>query len=113
MEVLQPANSAEQRLPGVVSLVARRDRVAHLDVCGQADVARGVAMTADTIFRIYSMTKPLTSVAMMMLYEEGRFQLDDPIARFLPRFANMRVYAGGTRGKIDSVPAERAITSTT
>jgi len=98
------------KLPGAITLVARRGRVAHLHVCGQADVARGVPMAADTIFRIYSMTKPLTTTAMMMLYEEGRFQLDDPIRRFLPCFADMRVYAGGSRGKIDSVPAERDIT---
>ena len=98
------------KLPGAITLVARRDRVAHLHVGGQADVARGVPLAADTIFRIYSMTKPLTTTAMMMLYEEGRFQLDDPIHRFLPCFADMRVYAGGSRGKIDSVPAERDIT---
>ena len=55
------------------------------------------------------MTKPLTSVAAMMLYEEGRFQLDDPISKFIPAFANPRVYAGGSRGKIDSTPAEREI----
>ena len=67
-------------------------------------------MRPDTIFRIYSMTKPLTSTAIMMLYEEGRFQLDDPISKFIPAFANPRVYAGGSRGKIDSVPAEREIT---
>ena len=100
---------SDGKLPGVVTLVARRDRVAHLHVCGKADLARGTPLTADTIFRIYSMTKPLTSVAAMMLYEEGRFQLDDPISRFLPGFAHARVYAGGSRGKVDSVPAERDI----
>ena len=100
----------EGRLPGVVTLVARRGEVAHLHVCGQADIARGVRLAADSIFRIYSMTKPLTTAAAMMLYEEGRFQLDDPIARFLPGFADMRVYTGGSRGKIESVPAGRDIT---
>src|SRR5882672_5438415 len=59
--------------------------------------------------RLDRMTKPLTSTAIMMLYEEGRFQLDDPISKFIPAFANPRVYAGGSRGKIDSVPAEREI----
>ena len=98
------------KLPGVLTLVARRGRVAHLHVCGKADVERATPLAADTIFRFYSMTKPLTTTAMMMLYEEGRFQLDDPIARFLPCFADMRVYAGGSRGKVDSVPAERDIT---
>jgi CubicO group peptidase (beta-lactamase class C family) len=98
------------RLPGVLTLIARRDRVAHFHLCGQADLARGTALAPDTIFRIYSMTKPLTTTAAMMLYEEGRFQLDDPIARFLPAFADMRVYAGGSRGKIETRPAERQIT---
>ncbi len=72
-----------------------------------ADRDRGVAMAPDTVVRLYSMTKPLTSVALMMLYEEGRFQLDDPIAAMLPDFAEMVVWAGPDR---PSVPAERAIT---
>jgi CubicO group peptidase (beta-lactamase class C family) len=98
------------KLPGVITLIARQDQVAHLHVCGQADIARGVKLAADTIFRIYSMTKPLATVAAMMLYEEGRFQLDDPIARSLPCFADMRVYTGGSRGKFETVPAARGIT---
>ena len=98
------------KLAGIVTVVLRRGKVAHFHTCGLADIARGKPMTPDTIFRFYSMTKPLTSVAIMMLYEEGRFQLDDPITRFLPCFANMRVYAGGARGKMETVPAERDIT---
>jgi len=100
----------EGKLAGLSTLVARRGRVVHNVCCGLADQARGTAMAPDTIVRIYSMTKPLTSTAIMMLYEEGRFQLDDPITRFLPCFSNMRVFAGGTRGKIETVPAERDIT---
>ncbi len=100
----------EGKLAGVSTLVARRGRVVHHAWCGKADLARGTPMAADTIVRIYSMTKPLTSVAIMMLYEEGRFQLDDPITRFLPCFSNMRVFAGGARGKIETVPAVRDIT---
>ena len=99
-----------RRAPGIVTLVSRRGRTAFLDVAGQADVVRGKPMAADTIFRIYSMTKPLTSVAIMMLYEEARFQLDDPISRFIPAFANPRVYVGGSRGKMETVPAAREIT---
>ena len=98
------------RLAGVTTMVARRGRVVHLHSCGMADRAAGRAMAADTIVRIYSMTKPLTSVALMMLYEQGLFQLDDPITRFLPYFANMRVASGGQSGKIDTVPAARDIT---
>jgi CubicO group peptidase (beta-lactamase class C family) len=98
------------RLAGMVTVVMRRGQVAFAETAGKADLARNKPMRPDTIFRIYSMTKPLTSTAIMMLYEEGRFQLDDPISKFIPAFRNPRVYAGGSRGKIDSVPAEREIT---
>ena len=100
----------EGKLPGLTTMVARHGKVVHFDVCGMADVKREVRLAPDTIFRFYSMTKPLTSTAIMMLYEEGRFQLDDPIARFLPCFKDMRVYVGGMRGKLETVPAERDIT---
>ena len=72
------------KLPGMTTLVLRRGKLVHFNVCGMADVKREKRMAPDTIFRFYSMTKPLTSTAIMMLYEEGRFQLDDPIVRFLP-----------------------------
>ena len=98
------------RLPGVLTMVARRGHVVWLRTTGLADVERGMPVRPDTIFRIYSMTKPLTSVAIMMLYEQGLFQLDDPITRFLPCFADMRVFTGGSRTKWESVPAERDIT---
>ena len=101
---------ADGKLPGLSVTVTRRGRVAYTRSTGQSDLARGTPMAADTLVRIYSMTKPLTSVAIMMLYEEGRFQLDDPISRFLPYFANQRVFAGGNRGKMDTVPAARDIT---
>jgi CubicO group peptidase (beta-lactamase class C family) len=101
---------ADEKLAGVSTMVAGRGRVAQFLCHGKADLARGTAMAPDTIVRIYSMTKPLTSVAIMMLYEEGRFQLDDPITRFLPAFKDMRVFTGGNRGRYDSVPAIRDIT---
>ena len=93
------------RLAGMTVAVHRRGRTAYLASSGMADLARGVPMTAETVVRIYSMTKPLTSVAFMMLYEEGRFQLDDPIGAVLPCFAEMRVWTPG-----GEVPAERGIT---
>ena len=94
-----------------MTLVARRGRVVHFHACGQADLARGKPLTPETIVRIYSMTKPLTTVAAMMLYEEGRFQLDDPISRVPALVRRHRGSArGGSRGKIETVPAERAIT---
>src|SRR5216683_4169276 len=97
------------RLAGMVTVVMRRGELAFAETAGKADLERNRPMRPDSIFRIYSMTKPLTSTAIMMLYEEGRFQLDDPISKFIPGFANPRVYSGGSRGKIDSVPAEREI----
>jgi len=97
------------KLAGMVTCVMRKGQLAFAEVYGKADVARDKPMRPDTIFRIYSMTKPLTSTAIMMLYEEGRFQLDDPISKFIPAFANPRVYVGGSRGKMETVPAEREI----
>ena len=94
------------RLAGLTVAVHRRGRLAFLESAGLADRERGLPMDADTLVRIYSMTKPLTSVAIMMLYEEGRFQLDDPIAAVLPAFKDMTVWAGEGR----TVPADRPIT---
>jgi CubicO group peptidase (beta-lactamase class C family) len=98
------------KLAGLITMVARRGRLVHFNTCGMADIKREKRMAPDTIFRFYSMTKPLTSTAIMMLYEEGRFQLDDPITRYLPCFKDMRVAIGGMRGKLETVPAEREIT---
>jgi CubicO group peptidase (beta-lactamase class C family) len=98
------------KLAGLITMVARRGQLVHFNTCGMADIKRETRMAPDTIFRFYSMTKPLTSTAIMMLYEEGRFQLDDPITRYLPCFKDMRVAVGGMRGKLETVPAERDIT---
>jgi CubicO group peptidase (beta-lactamase class C family) len=101
---------ADNKLPGVLTVVARRGRAAYADCVGYRDVAAKAPVTEDTIFRIYSMTKPITSTAIMMLYEEGKFQLDDPISRYLPMFKDMRVYAGGGSEHYDTVPAKSPIT---
>ncbi|MGE5151446.1 MAG: serine hydrolase domain-containing protein [Rhodospirillaceae bacterium] len=98
------------KLPGLLVAVMRRGELAFAETYGKADVERNTPVRPDTIYRIYSMTKPLTSTAIMMLYEEGRFQLDDPISRFIPGFANQRVFMGGSRGKMELAPAERDIT---
>ena len=97
-------------LPGVLALVARRGQVASLACVGHRDLAAGRPVEADTIFRIYSMTKPIISVALMTLYEEGRFQLDDPVSRFLPELGGLRVWDDGTPLSFRTVPAERDIT---
>ncbi|MEO9139648.1 MAG: serine hydrolase domain-containing protein [Jatrophihabitans sp.] len=92
-------------LPGWSVLVSRRGRVAHVSHGGLRDVEAGTPVEADTIFRIYSMTKPVTSVAAMMLYEQGALELTDPISKWLPEFADMRVWAGGSDLKPMTVPA--------
>ena len=97
------------RVPGAVALVARRGRLGLFDSFGQRDAASGAPMARDTIFRIYSMTKPITSVAAMMLWEEGRFLLGDPVDKYLPDLAGLQV-AVARGGEIERVPAERAIT---
>ena len=86
----------EGQLPGWLIVVTRRGRVAHLSRCGHADVESGRPVEVDTLWRIFSMTKPVTSVAAMMLFEEGAFDLTDPIARWLPEFAQPRVYVKGS-----------------
>jgi CubicO group peptidase (beta-lactamase class C family) len=84
------------RLPGWLLLVARDGKVAHLATAGRRDVEAGLPVELDTIWRIYSMTKPITSVAAMSLYEEGAFELKDPVSRFIPSFADVRVYRQGS-----------------
>ncbi len=83
------------KLPGAVTMIARRGEVAHLSVLGSADVARGIALRENAIFRIYSMSKPLTSVAFMMLVEEGLVALDDPVAKFIPAWKDLGVFVAG------------------
>jgi CubicO group peptidase (beta-lactamase class C family) len=78
-------------IAGAVSLVARKGRLVHLQAQGVADLESKKPLTADAIFRLASMTKPVTSIAVMMLLEEGRFLLDDPVSRFLPEFKNAKV----------------------
>ena len=104
------ANVEAGKVAGLSVMLARGGRTAFFRSHGRADIARDTPFTPDTIARIYSMTKPLTSVAVMMLYEEGRFQLDDPITRFLPEFSDLRVLTGGNRVKFESEPARRPIT---
>ena len=84
------------RLPGYTVAVARYGRIAYLSTYGQRDVEANKPTTTDTIYRIYSMTKPITSIALMMLVEEGRLQITDPVANYIPSFANMRVFTGGS-----------------
>ena len=94
----------EGRLAGAVTLVARNGKVVHHEAVGRRDVERNVPMTTDTLFRIASMSKAVTSVAVMMLVEEGRIHLDDPVSRFLPAFAKTTVVVPPPVTVIDWVP---------
>ena len=82
----------EGKIPGSVTLVARRGEIAHLETQGLMDIEANKKMQEDTIFRIYSMSKPVTSCALMMLYEDGCFQLDDPVAKYIPGFKDLRLH---------------------
>ncbi|MGD9901905.1 MAG: serine hydrolase domain-containing protein [Vicinamibacterales bacterium] len=82
---------ADGRIAGAVAAVARRGSVGYLEAVGVQDLAAAAPMTPHTLFRIYSMAKPVTAVAVMMLHEEGRFRLDDPVAKYLPEFAAVQV----------------------
>ncbi|MCY4078544.1 MAG: serine hydrolase, partial [Acidobacteria bacterium] len=79
-------------IAGVVAAVARNGRLVYLEALGELDRERGLAMRDDALFRLYSMTRPITSLAAMILWEEDRFELDDPVARYLPEFADQRVF---------------------
>ena len=100
----------DKRIAGAVTLVARRGRVVWLKAQGMADRESGRPMRTDTIFRICSMTKPITSAAVMMLYEEGRFLLDDAVSTYLPEFAHPKVLVKPASGEPYSIPATREIT---
>jgi len=88
------------RFAGVVTMVARRGKVIEFEAAGKRDIAANLPMQKDSIFRIYSMTKPITGVAMMMLFEEGKWQLNDPVAKYIPEFADLKVYGTDASGNV-------------
>jgi CubicO group peptidase (beta-lactamase class C family) len=98
------------KIAGTLTLVARRGQVAYLEPQGHLEIERRRPVTADAVWRIYSMSKPITSVGLMMLYEEGRFQLDDPVHRFIPSWQNLRVFVGGNYPTFKTAPVERPMT---
>ncbi|MDQ5910826.1 MAG: hypothetical protein QG599_2923 [Pseudomonadota bacterium] len=97
------------RLPGWLILVSRGGQIVHLGACGYRDLEARAPITWDTRFRIYSMTKPVTAVAAMMLYEEGAFELKDPVSRFIPAFADTPVYRSGSALKPVTEPLREPI----
>ena len=98
------------RMPGVVVLLARKGKIVQADALGFQDKASGKPMKRDAIFRAYSMTKPLVSVLTMMLVEEGKLQLTDPVSKFFPAMANMKVLSNSADGNSERVAAAKPIT---
>lgn len=106
---------AKGHIAGAIGLIARRGKVGYFETYGFQDKESGVAMRKDTIFRMYSMTKPITGVAVMILYEEGRFSLSEPVSKYLPELGNMKVAVVETDPRTGkktryTVPAQREIT---
>ncbi|MEQ8858331.1 MAG: serine hydrolase domain-containing protein [Pseudomonadales bacterium] len=103
----------EGKLAGAVTLVARHGKIVYFDAVGKLDLESGAPMTRDALFRIYSMSKPITAVAAMMLYEEGRFQLSDPISKFLPELEDLEVLLpDGSREKARPITMQQLLTHT-
>lgn len=98
------------KLPGLITVVARNGRVVHFEAFGKMDVERDKPMRADTIFRMYSMTKPVTGAVVMTLVDAGKVSLDDPVAKYIPEFGEMEVLIEKEDGTTELVPAERPIT---
>lgn len=98
------------KLPGTLTLVARRGEIACVKASGLMDIERNKPVERDTIFRIYSMTKPVTSIALMQLYEQGRFLLDDPVHKYIPGWKNLRVYQSGLWPMFVTKPASTTMT---
>jgi CubicO group peptidase (beta-lactamase class C family) len=96
-------------IPGVTVLVARRGQIGWFDAIGRQSPSASAPMAHDTIFRIFSMTKPIVSVGIMMLLEDGHFLLNDPVAKFIPEFSETKVGVEN-HGKLELVPAQRPIT---
>lgn len=97
------------KIPCIASLVSRFGEIVHESYAGQTAFEGGQPIDEDTIFRIYSMTKPITSVALMMLYEEGLFRLDEPISKYIPEFAKTEVWDGGDRQSFKTRKPDRPI----
>jgi CubicO group peptidase (beta-lactamase class C family) len=99
-----------KKIPGTVTLVARKGEVVHFEANGMRDLERNLPMEIDTIHRIYSQSKPITGAALMMLFEEGKFLMTDPLAKYLPEFSDMQVCVGEENGKMKTEAATSPIT---
>ncbi len=100
----------DEKLAGAVTIVGRRGKVAHFEAYGMMDIEVGKPMQRDTIFRIYSMTKPTAAVGVMMLCEEGKLELDAPASNYMPEFSDMKVVVDPDADEVEGVDAEREMT---
>jgi CubicO group peptidase (beta-lactamase class C family) len=98
------------RIAGGVFVVARRGKVVQFEACGMMDIEAAKPMKRDTIFRFFSMSKPITTVAAMMLYEQGKIKLDDPVSKYIPQFKGLKVVADPDAEEIEKVAANREMT---
>lgn len=98
------------KVAGYVALIARRGKVGYLEAVGSMDLAHGTPMRTDAIFAICSMSKPVTSAAVLMLYDRGKLRLDDPVAKYIPAFGKVKVYAGGSSARMKLKDPDRPIT---
>ena len=113
MEALSAAMGklvADGELAGVVTAVARRGKLVHFETIGKQDIERDTPLAADSIFRIHSMSKPITGVALMTFFDEGRFGLDDPVSKFLPEWKGLKVAAGEKDGELLLEDADHEMT---
>jgi CubicO group peptidase (beta-lactamase class C family) len=110
LDAAMQANIERGQVAGILTLLVRGGNVAHLGLYGHADLQAGKPVEEDTIFRIFSMTKPVTLLAVMMLYEQGCFDLETPITEFMPQLGSLRVLAGEKDGSLELADLERPIT---
>ncbi|MXY99147.1 beta-lactamase family protein, partial [Candidatus Poribacteria bacterium] len=104
------------KIPCALTMIAREGKLVHFEKFGMQDIAAAKPVEFDTIFRLYSMTKPITSIAVMMLYEEGHFQLTTPVSKFVPAFKDMKVYTKDGKNIVDAeheVTIKHLLTHTT
>ncbi|MBN2377750.1 MAG: beta-lactamase family protein [Sedimentisphaerales bacterium] len=100
----------DEKIAGAITMVARKGKIVHFEALGMRDIAAGKPMTKDTIVRMYSMSKPVTSVAVMMLVEKGQVRLDDPVAKYIPEFKGLKVYGETSAGEAEYQTQEREMT---
>lgn len=100
----------EEKLPGIITAVARRGKIIHLEAVGYKDIEEKSPLALDSIFRIYSMSKPITSVAVMILYEEGKLRLNAPVSDYIPEFKDLKVLTTGADGHVRQMKPKRPVT---